>query len=179
MFVGNLAGQASRNHVLLIWLQDRPNSGRCSLQARPIFLSVSKKCKSKIERNTISYKAKFIQHKKYNIRWAFCARVQRHCAVPIIKVKKGTNVIWEISSLIRHMYILRYIVIRTNQYIVMHNSRELVYYRGAMECISWCYRVPIRTQLYITHTTRLYNTPIKHKNKENKRKRKTSFDWRE
>ena len=33
----------------------------------------------------------FIQHKKYNIRWAFWERVYRHRAVPRVKVQKFTT----------------------------------------------------------------------------------------
>ena len=51
-----------------------------------------------------------------------------------VKVQKGTTKIGETSSLIRHMYMLRYIVIRTNQYIVMHALRGVLYYCGALEC---------------------------------------------
>ena len=70
-----------------------------------------------------AYNTEFIQHVKYNLSWDFLAQIQRHCAVPRVKVQKGTTEIGRTSSLIRHMYILIYIVMRTNLYIVMHTSR--------------------------------------------------------
>ena len=48
-------------------------------------------------------------------------------------MQKGTIKIGETSSLIRNMYISIYIVIRTNQYIVIHALRGVVYYYGDME----------------------------------------------
>ena len=47
-------------------------------------------------------------------------------AVTGIKVQKGTTEIGKTSSLIRHMYKLIYMVIRTNRYIIMHAPRGIV-----------------------------------------------------
>ena len=42
--------------------------------------------------------------------------------------------------------------------------------------ILWCYGVPIRTRIqYEIHTTRLYNTPIKHRNRKLSVKEKLAF----
>ena len=57
-----------------------------------------------------TYKTKYIQHEKYNIRWEFWGWVWRHCAVPHVKVQEGTTKIRRTSSLIRNMYLVRYIV---------------------------------------------------------------------
>ena len=73
-----------------------------------------------------AYNTIFIQHVKYNLRWSFWEQVYRHCAVPRIKVLKGTTKIGKTSSLIRHMYILIYFVLRTSRYILMHAFRGII-----------------------------------------------------
>ena len=81
--------------------------------------------------------------------WVF---FQRHCAIPSVKVHKGTTKIGETSSLIRHMYIFICIVIITNRYIVMHTSRGIV-------------QVVLHSSYRNTHTTRnSYNTFIQRAN---------------
>ena len=45
------------------------------------------------------------------------------------------------------------IVIRTNQYIVMHALSGVIYYHDATECLPCCYGVPNITRLYNMHTT--------------------------
>ena len=91
-----------------------------------------------------------------------------HCSVLFVKVQKGTTEIRKTSSLIRHKYILVYIVIRTNRYIVIHASRGIVYYCGATEFLSeHVYNTPF--------IQRLYNTPIKHANQKLSGKEKLSF----
>ena len=59
-----------------------------------------------------AYNTKLIQHKKYNLRWAFWDRFKRHCGVPRFNMQKVSTKIGEASSLIRHIYILRYIAIQ-------------------------------------------------------------------
>ena len=120
---------------------------------------------------------KFILNEKYNIRWEFWVRFSSHCAVPCVKVQKSTTKIGETSSLIRHMYILEYIVIRSNQYLVMHDSRVAVVlrsaYHGATKCLSeHVYTTRIRHGIY---TTRLHNTPIQHANRKLSRKERLTF----
>ena len=71
-------------------------------------------------------------------------------------------------------YILRYILIRTNQYIVVLASRGVVYYSGSTEFLpEHLYTSRIQDKI---HTTRLYNTPVQHVNRKIKRKRKTRLD---
>ena len=70
--------------------------------------------------------------------------VQRHFDVTHIKVQKGSTEIGEPSSLIRNFLILRYIVIRTKQYVVMYDLRRVVEYFGAVESLL--------NNIYKTHT---------------------------
>ena len=92
----------------------------------------------------------------------------RHCAVLCVKVEKGTTEIGNTSSIIRHMYILIYIVIITNGYIVMYTSKGIVYFRGATEFLS--------KHAYNTKfIQRLYNTAIQHANQKLSGKEELAF----
>ena len=105
------------NTTYLFFLQHVYNTN--TSQAR----TISYNTKIKQRHNTFiqhAYNTKFIQHKIYNIKLEFWTRVQRNCGIPRVKVKKGTTKIRETLSLIRHMYILKYIVIRTKKYILIN-----------------------------------------------------------
>ena len=102
-----------------------------------------------------AYNKKFIQHEKYNIRWAFRAQVQRHYAVPRVKVQKGTTKIGEASSLIMYMHILGYISIRTNQNIVISTIPERVPHAEILTCNS---KIPERVPHTEKYNTKFHNT---------------------
>ena len=79
------------------------------------------------------YNTKFIQHKKYNIRWKFWARFQRYCAVARIEVQKCTTKIIEMSSFIRGMYIEIYCIQNKTIHCNAHFEGSIL--------ILWCYGV--------------------------------------
>ena len=130
--------------------------------------------KNTTQRRNISHSTK-IQHKnttpikhKNNTRLKIQHRVailgEFRVIAPLLALncKKVTTKFGEISFLIRHMYILRYIVIRTNRYIIMHALRGVVVlqiaYRGSTECLSeHVYTTRIQHKI---HTICLYKTAI-------------------
>ena len=105
----------------------------------------------------------------------FWAQVYRHCAVICAKVQKVTTKIGETSSLINHIYIMRYIVIWTNWYIVMHAPRGPMVLRNAYCRATKC----LSEHVYTTHIQQkvIYNTPIQQANRKIKQKIKTNFYW--
>ena len=120
------------------YFQDQPDLVRCLHQARPVRFHFQKSGKEKCK-EWLFHTTKKIQLKKYNthtpwysdlkkisIRFAFWRKFGGIAPFPTLKCKKAL-----LKSLIRHIYILGYIVIKTNRYIVMHALRGSVVLRSA------------------------------------------------